>query len=367
MGRHEGRLIQPNGATSMTLTLQHVQNELMRLQTSSRDAAAGRFFWFLSQSLESNDSLRETFNTIISERPSVNGNHLAWLLFAALQSVSSFAYDGVEKWEYVEFSKQLEIDLLCGRARIVQACSTQNVSTHIIGRYAALQMIAVLLCSQKPLNILDVGCSLGLGLLSLNTDYLKALAEVTDPLLASALAQRVKLGDRVGIDSCTPDFDWLSACYFPIHKNCRAVARAVYEDLNLPDRRCRLIKMDASNIDNTSIIVPGSYFDIVWMSNSHYQFEGAERQIIQNIRNALTPGGVLLNAYFPLCRPGFIVASGKNPRDRPLKILETREDHVVVLSQGPDLNEFLKVRASVSCNDNCTTDSGTVLKEDRFD
>jgi hypothetical protein len=141
--------------------------------------------------------------------------------------------------------------------------------TNVLERYARLQIVTHLRYGDRPVHILDVGCSLGLGLMALNTSRIQR-ANVGDPLLRRELESPVK-ARLIGLDVTRPTLKWAQACCLPQYMTQRSLIKQDYKTLRRYGSNFEFIQGDALELTQCGL-APAS-FDVVWTSNAFYEME----------------------------------------------------------------------------------------------
>lgn len=115
---------------------------------------------------------------------------MAYLIYISLQYLTNFAYDKrIQK-------EKLEKDLVNYSDQIIKLCRAKYASTAVIERYAMLQII--LSIPNKPCIVIDLGASIGIGLMSLNTNSFSGIK--TDSVLHPYIKKKVEISKAIGID-----------------------------------------------------------------------------------------------------------------------------------------------------------------------
>jgi SAM-dependent methyltransferase len=232
-------------------------------------------------------------DNVFTARPLLEKEHLIFLVFVSLQYLTNFRYD-----ESYAFKTHLRNDLQFYSKEIEGLCASRNVCTNVPERYVGLQIISSILFhnSQSPLTVIDIGCSLGLGLMALNTPYFLDNIEIHRTLLPAVKMQPM-FNKVIGIDVQKPDIKWLQASYLPEAKSKRNKVKQVYDSINNTPPPVTILKGDALNIEDISELSKGCA-DLVWISNTCYQVEGDVRRVIRGVQSLLKPRGIWLYAYY---------------------------------------------------------------------
>lgn len=335
-----------------------VVGEISRLSANDADVASRQFFSLLADIANSEKKLvRQIINEVLGARPLITEEHMAWLLFACAQYLTDHEFDCLRSHQEPHRTGEIRARLLSvfreNTGHIVMLCSTKNICTNLPNRYAGLQIIANLIFDGTPIHVLDIGCSLGLGLMALNSKHMGSIA-VTDNLLKRALQPGLQFS-LCGLDIFQPDLRWLCACYLPEYQEHRALAEQLCRDAAAKGETFEFVQGDALRLNETPALIPRSY-DIVWTSNTCYQVEGEAKKVLEGIRSMLKPNGFWIYAYYRNRQPGVrrsaipLESSISNPYavcvypvsewNKYLEVLEADNDEVLCLRRGVDFDEF---------------------------
>jgi hypothetical protein len=277
-------------AISKNDKISQLRNILKKLQSNDSDPTVRKFC-----SIVYNEQLfYEISKNIFDERPLVEEEHLLFLVFVSLQYLTNFSYDNV----YKITAQKVRTDLETHKTKIHRLCVNRNVSTNIPERYVGLQIISSMLYSkyQQPLTIIDIGCSLGLGLMALNTTFFEKHITIDTELLRYVRSKPV-FRKVVGLDIQELDLDWGLASYLPEAKKKRKSVKHICDYLNKNGSKFEMIQGNALEIKKIQELSP-SIADIVWISNTCYQVEGDVEDVIKGIGWLLKDGGLWLYAYY---------------------------------------------------------------------
>lgn len=236
----------------------------------------------------------ELSEDIFNDRPSLEEEHLIFLVFVSLQYLTKFSYDNENNIN----DQKVKNDLEKYKNKIHYLCIYRNVSTNIPQRYVALQIISSILYSKykQPLTVVDIGCSLGLGLMALNTTFFEKQIEI-DSKLSQFIQNKPTFERIIGIDIQEPDLEWVLASYLPETKDKRKLVKHVYSSLNNNGSKIEMIHGNALTLDEMGLLPP-NIADIVWISNMCYQIEGEVEDVIKGVGRILRNGGLWLYAYY---------------------------------------------------------------------
>lgn len=327
-----------------------VQEMVKLLALEDVDLASRCFFTGLLEIMSESNVVSEAIAAILETRPRVTDEHLAWLIFSSLQYVGDYTYDDLLYMDATTVKGRMLQDFSLHKQRIIDLCTHKYICTNVVNRYAGLQIVLALMYGSSPVRVLEIGCSLGLGLMSLNTGLLES-AEVSDKLLLRALHTPVQFDALVGVDIQEPDLEWLCACYLPEYRDHRTKVKQAYDQLVHNGQPFEFVRADALQLTQDKRFSRGT-FDIVWISNTCYQVEGDQDLVEQGIRSLLRKGGAWLYTYYRNEQPGWVSkdVADSNPyvvgfypngtRRNYLEILQSDDDKVRSLSRGRDFDEF---------------------------
>ena len=276
--------------TSKNDKISRLKNILKKLQSNDPDPTVKKFCSIVYDE----PIFYEISKNVFNDRPLVEEEHLLFLIFVSLQYLTNFSYDDVN-----EITKQrVKTDLKEHKTKIHDVCVHRNVSTNIPERYVGLQIISSMLYSksQQPLTVVEIGCSLGLGLMALNTTFFEEHITIDTKLLHYARLKPA-FSNVIGIDVQEPDLDWVLASYLPEAKGKRKSIKHIYNYLNEHGSKFAMIQGNALVIKEIQQLSP-SIADIVWISNTCYQVEGKVEDVIKGIGWLLKEGGLWLYAYY---------------------------------------------------------------------
>ena len=267
-----------------------LKNILKKLQSNDPDPTVKKF----CSTVYNEPIFYEIAKNIFNNRPLVEEEHLLFLIFVSLQYLTDFSYDDVS-----EITKQkVKADLKEHETQIHELCVHRNVSTNIPERYVGFQTISSMLYSkyQQPLTIIDIGCSLGLGLMALNTTFFEEHTTIETELL-HYVRSKPAFRRVIGIDVQKPGLNWVLASYLPEAKEKRKSVKHIYNHLNEHGSKFEMIQGNALAIKEIQQLSP-AIADIVWISNTCYQVEGNVEDVIKGIGWVLKDGGLWLYAYY---------------------------------------------------------------------
>lgn len=331
-----------------------IEEKTKFLGKNDLDPSSRRFFDALASVMSRSDVMTDIIRSILDTRPNVTEEHLAWLIFASLQYTSNFAYDRLVYHDNSSLESAILQDLKTHKNDIIELCRTKYMCTNVINRYVALQIVLGLTYRNSPVKVIDIGCSIGLGPLSLNTEHVRQCpVDITDKLLQKALHTNIDLQNNVGVDIQDPDLDWLYACYTPQYKSHRDRVRTLYQNLNNQGQAFTFVRCDVLRLLEATPLAD-TKFDVAWISNMCYQVEGNPDDAEQAIRSLLKAGGIWLYAYYRNEQPGRASTPSAEPnpyviglypegtRAGYLEVLEADNDEVKLLRRGKDFDQFYR-------------------------
>lgn len=304
---------------------------------------------------------------VFEKRPSLNEEHFIYLVFVSIQYLTNFSFDYIDLEHNKEkLSEKVREYLDKYLDNIQNLCEKLNVSTNIPERYAGLQIVSSMMYREleRPLTVVDIGCSLGLGLKVLNTKFFEKKIETHDDLL-KYVRSKPTFNEIIGIDVQKSKFEWVLASYLPEHREKRETLKREYNDYFENNKsKIKLIQGDALNLEDNSMLSLGSA-DIVWISSACYQVEGDIKDVIKGIGWLLKGGGLWLYAYYrdsidkkitpelnPYVVKGYFkdknwgkrINKGLQEFEKSgLEILEAPNDNVPSIRPGRDYKKFLNI------------------------
>jgi SAM-dependent methyltransferase len=248
------------------------------------------------------------------------------------------------------------LGLFHNKARSIEdICVRRNICTNVVERYAGLQIIAQLISRKRPLRVLDVGCSFGLGLMAVNTPMIRTVM-TADPLLYRELNADVST-ELWGLDITRPSLKWLQSCYLPQYKEDRERLKPMVKRLRRNGSRFRFVVGDALRLGEVPDLKDQA-FDIVWTSNTCFEVEGDVRKVEAGIKKLLKRSGAWVHAYYRSGQPALErsrTAGRRAPNDyvigfyprqgwtkNALEVLEADSDEARTLRRGEDFDQFFR-------------------------
>ena len=320
----------------MESKIESVIKMIKRLSNDDQDPSVRHFFSVLFQ-ISEQSCFRNILIKILKERSNITEEHLAYLIFISFQYLTDFDYDKKNDKE------KLQKDLIKYSGDIVKLCKTKYASTNIFERYSFLQIILAMINRRSV--VIDLGASMGLGLMSLNTDIFSDLK--VDPKLSRYLNKRVDISKAIGVDIQRPDLKWQLACYLPQSKENRIKLKTDYERQKNQGTIISLTQGDITKLDRLNL--PNA--DVIWTSNTIYEVEGNLRVLKENIYNLLKKDGIWINtdyrhedrAFATKENPYVAMVRRKEDWNRILEVLESPSDVVRSIEPGRDFETFRSV------------------------
>ncbi len=309
-----------------------VNRTIKNLGYGEQDHPVRYFFSALSE-LSNKDYFKSILMKILEKRPNITEEHLAYLIYISLQYLTDFDYDKENQ------KGKIEKDLIRYSDKIIKLCQTNYASTNVIERYAFMQIILAIV--NKPSTVIDLGASIGLGLMSLNTDSSHI---DMDSSLKHYMIKKANVSKAIGIDIQKPDLKWQLACYLPESMKNRLELENVYKKLKSRGTKISLIKGSVLELDKVKLKA-----DVIWTSNMLYEVEGDLNKVFRDIKSILNTGGIWINADYRYDNKPF--ATKENPYvamvrikenwDEVFEVLEAPSDIVRIVKQGKDFEKFI--------------------------
>lgn len=313
-----------------------IKNMIKRLAEDEQDPPVRQFFSVLS-SISNETYFKNILIKILEKRLMVTEEHLAYLIYISFQYLTNFAYDKKHEKE------KLEKDLVNYSDRVINFCQTKYASTNVVERYGLLQIILAII--KKPCVVIDLGASIGIGLMSLNTNSFSNIK--TNGELRVYLKKKIKISKAIGVDIQQPDLRWQLACYLPENKKDRIRLEKQYNKLKEEGTKITLIQGDI--IELGKINLPRA--DVIWTSNTLYQIEGDVNKLIRDIQALLKENGIWINADYRYENKKF--ATPENPYvamvrrkeewNKTSEVLTAQSDVVGGIKPGKDFEKFKSV------------------------
>jgi len=202
--------------------------------------------------------------------------------------------------------------------------------------------------NKRGVTVADIGCSIGLGLMALNTDILRAV-KAYDSRLEECLGRRVDVAKAIGIDIMDQNIEWVEACYLPENKLKRPQIHHLYEQLKEQGQEMTFVRGDAAALRDVEALTADSV-DVAWISNTCYQIEDDLEKVEDGIKWLLKNGGMWLYAYYRHGddkrfaspeNPYVVKVRIKNRWNESLEVLESPSDQVESIKPGRDFETFL--------------------------
>lgn len=322
------------------------------LSTIEFEKAIEVFFVNL-HSLKDDDELRDVVSAIVRQKKNFSLEHLAYMFWVAFVYISNNLNES-------EFSAALIKDvILANRMRFVELCVTKNINANFLSRYSILKIILSLIESApyKTDVVLDLGCSVGFGVMSLNTELIhnmKTLSNDLMGLLKLPLKEHIYIGvDVIQFDAI--DWKWIDACCSPSlsvanFNNSDSLNSWLHKN-GVPTMFFTCDLFDSKLFD----LVPTGAIDFIWTSNVLFQVSDnlpyALHRVIPVISRLLSPRGVWVNADYNSWTTTF--GEGNNPYvaearfawnlNVAYEVLKSPNDLVNSINYGKDYALFEKI------------------------
>jgi hypothetical protein len=256
---------------------------------------------------EDNNLYVGLINDVHKKRPDMDETHLVNIWFRAIQFVLR---ERAEK-EYLNYSdSDWERYLKTGGAKDVEKVKelmlTNNTATHVLERYFSLATLMRLLGAKNQmteLKIVDVGCSLGLGLKACFANRFLCQSPLVDNTpgnqVVNALDLAIPKSSAIGVDIKKPSLEWVKACNYPSRYDTDGQklenAAAILKEIDVP-----ILEMDVLGSEfPKKIIEKYGKQNIFHSSMAMYELSNEEqKKALLNIDKCLNVGGFFVEFTF---------------------------------------------------------------------
>ena len=298
--------------------------------------------------------LRDILGLVLKSRPGVSVEHLPFLLWVSCNYVVS---DESRELLVGDVQRLLEDH----RGELIRLLCTQNVNAHFVSRYSGLHALVELYNSAgiRP-NVLELGCSAGMGLQSVGTSIHKRLVETSSPRILDLLRSQPQVNSAVGIDLLEASFDWrwMEASlrpnrYFDEFFDSFASFADWLRTHGSPISRFTADIFALSTYRDHVLEFPP---DIVWTSNVLYELGGTKAELRDRVRELvmeiLPEPGIWIDADYRSWNTKFgsignpyeyrvhSVHTGRSASIDEFVVFQAKDDRVRELSEGPDFERF---------------------------
>jgi len=291
-------------AKKITKKVAELLEEFHSQSKTHADKSLQYFYSALLNTHKDNKELRDLINHIFYKRPDLTIKHMTNLMYRALQYIYIYNKSQIELENYTKEDWTREIKKLLNsktdKEEYKILMEHENTQTTVYQRYIGPKAtISVLYSEKNPINILDIGCGLNLGLPGIELNYpFKQIEDTTSKkLLSKHIDTKIKIGKGYSIDIENPveKQKWALACgFYPS------------ELANLPDvesmceflwekTKTKFIKLNVMELSKTwkEKKLPG--IDVAIASTVLYQFTEKERKkALIEIKKVLRKNGILI-------------------------------------------------------------------------
>lgn len=296
----------------------------------------------------------EVVQIVLNARTQFTPEHLPPLVFSTLQylaikegtELSTFATKTQKEWElYIEENIKSHVE------EVKVLLKEKNVQSFILRRYFPVKLLARIAYGNKPISILDIGCSLNLGLMAVVNDKSGEMFPgiISNEVPKNLYAGQVNLTYGLGIDLIEPDKEWVKACIWPGNEEERELIDSAYSTFVKHSSNLTFRKLDALTMG----ILPElqDRFDIVVASGMIYQLqpELKSKFLDSVVRVSKSKSFLLVNDYPPNlnAKDPFTYSTDllpiKNNRlQKSLNLLRTESPFYKHIRLGDSFEEFIR-------------------------
>lgn len=238
---------------------------------------------------------------LLKERP-MTTDHIAPIVFATAQYVDTKAgvsrnFGAMTKEEWTKYLSNL---FQANDPDTMKTLRERNVQSFIMRRYFPAKMFARMIYGDKPLSVLDVGCSLNLGLQAIGADQQGELFPGLhiENITQEVYSGRVNISNGLGVDLHEPDIDWITSCIWPDHESEKELIRKAHEKLSGKNPNIKFRKISALELELYPELA--GQFDLIIASGMLYQLSlNEEKQFFRQIEKVAKSDAWLLTTDYP--------------------------------------------------------------------
>ena len=246
-------------------------------------------------------SAKSGLSALLKDRP-MAVDHISPIIFATAQYADTkagvsrnFGMMTKEEWE-----KYLSDLFQANNPDTMRTLRDKNVQSFIMRRYFPAKMFARMAYGNKPIKVLDVGCSLNLGLQAISVDQSGEMfpgIHIED-ISQEAYSGKVNISSGLGVDLHEPDIDWITSCIWPDHEGEKDLIREAYEKLQSKNPNIGFRKISALELDKYSELI--GQFDLIIASGMLYQLTPEEeKRFLQQIGKVAKSDAWFLATDYP--------------------------------------------------------------------
>lgn len=295
---------------------------------------------------------------VLASREQFTPEHLTPLLFASLQyqalqenaDISSFGTKSSNQWE-----EYIETSISSRKDEITKLLKERNVQSFILRRYLAAKLTARAVYGDAPVSMLDIGCSLNLGLAAVANDI---SGEQFRGILVNEVPQKLYTGKvdlvrGIGIDLFEPDTSWVKACIWPDHQDERDTIDKSILLLRQAAFKPEFLKLNALKMGDDSRLKHS--VDIVVASGMFYQFsEDLKGQLLTEVIKVTNGNGYLLvndyppdaNAKDPFTYKTEVIPIEEGIVQTPFKLLKAEGPFYKHIKLDEDFQSFIETHGA---------------------
>ena len=281
----------------------------LKLQSNTHPDPIVRNFYSATQIIIKQKAYIKMISELFNFRPTLSETHFVNLWLRSIQ----YYFRKNSNVEYLNYSVMDWIRYFETRGKkdnsaILEILKTHNTATLIPARYRSLHTALRLISQTNPhfhINLLDLGCSLGLGLKSCLADNLLSHPPFEDNTPDQQIRRTISRKlinpiEAIGLDIHIPSIEWVKACNYPSkYDNDGKVLDELSTTLSTRND-VFLIQADAKDPEVYQRLVSAyGPMTIVHASMTLYELTPKEKRIvINNICQSLSEGGVFIEFTF---------------------------------------------------------------------
>jgi SAM-dependent methyltransferase len=262
-----------------------------------------REYYLAVTEIYSKDKDFADFISIIeNERDDIDKYHLVNLLFRSTQNIvlSEYSETDITKLNKGNW-KRIYTNILKNnkhRETHMSHLLKRSTQTTVYQRYAGPKALMNLFFKGEPINVLDIGCGLNIGLPGIEQDQkFKNIKDKTKSKKFSKwLGQKTNFRNGISIDISDPkkSYDWALSCsFYPSEMHEKKETEKVIKKL-WRNTKTHFFQMDANLLSEVNK-EKNIKFDVIIASTIFYQLTPEERErIFTEIHKILKPGGLLI-------------------------------------------------------------------------
>lgn len=247
--------------------------------------------------------------------------------------------------------------------KVITFLETNRTQTNKYQRYLGPKILISRYFGDKKINILDIGCSLNLGLMGLKTNepFSEVIDHTEDQYIQKHLTNSIKIGEATGVDLHDPrkNRQWILACNFypsESHQISDFVKKLAEIEQNAKD--VNFIEGNAIKINEIWKQNKLNKVDVIIMSTVLYQLSSQERKhTLENARKILGKNGIIIINDFVSVKnsklnwnknwfgsgPSFsTILIRKNKPKEPLEFVKWKNARCIEVFEGSNFKEIIQ-------------------------